>query len=233
MPEDDGGLGLDQSVDAKKALIDFQGLYEKILNIPTSGRNQYQDWLAGRWREAAANWGFNTSGDLNRTARMNEAGTHQLVTPTMVYNAETGEEEEKYERQWDTDPAVTGEGFSDYLFRLKNSRDLFGGTTGTGGARTTGNRFNQISGMGGEDQRSVLDRIAAKTGLSNEELNKEAFLNSQEGRFGYSGSRVMANEMFNPAERRQFSNAQLEPDADPNASFLNTRLAALRSRYGF
>ena len=87
--------------------------------------------------------------------------------------------------------------------------------------------------MGGNDQRTVLDDIARRTGVSNEALNREAFLNSQEGRFGYRGSRVMADNMFNPAERRQFSNAQLEPDADPNASFLNTRLDALRSRYGF
>ena len=231
MPEDVSGL--DFSADAKKALIDFQGLYEKIMGIPASGRNAYQDWLAGRWQEAAANWGFNTSPDLNRTPKMSKDGRGQLATPTEVYNPVTCETEIVNEKQWETDPAVTGEGFSDYLFRLKNSRDLFGGTTGADGARTTGNRFNQISSMGGNDQRTVLDDIARRTGISNEALNREAFLNSQEGRFGYRGSRVMADNMFNPAERRQFSNAQLEPDADPNASFLNTRLDALRARYGF
>jgi len=233
MAREDDKMGYDESVDAKKALVDFQGLYEKIMNIPASGRNQYQDWLAGRWREAVANWGFNTSGDLNRTPRMAPGGVAQKTTPTKVYNPETGEDDEINELLWDTDPDVTGEEFDKYLFRLKNSRDLFGGTTDKGGVRTTGNRFDQIASRPGEDQRAVLDRIALKTKLSNEELNREAFLNSQEGRFGYRGSRVMAGEMFDPAARRQFANSQLEEGADMNASFLNTRLKSLRDRYGF
>ena len=233
MAREDDKMGYDESVDAKKALVDFQGLYEKIMNIPAAGRNQYQDWLAGRWREAVANWGFNTSGDLNRTARMAPGGVAQMTTPTTVYNPKTGKDEDSYDLQWDTDDTVTGEEFEDYLFRLKNSRDLFGGTTDKDGARTTGNRFDQIAGKGGLDQRAVLDRIALKTKLSNEELNREAFLDSQEGRFGYRGSRVMAGEMFDPAARRQFANAQLEEGADMNASFLNTRLKSLRDRYGF
>ena len=234
MPQQVPGVaGLDFSPDAKKALVNFQGLYEKIMGIPASGRNAYQEWLAGRWQEAAANWGFNTSADLNRTARMSADGRGQLMTPTEVYNPETGKTETVNVLQWTTDPAVTGEGFEEYLLRLRNSRDLFGGTTGADGRRTTGNRFDQLAGMGGNDQRSTLDDIRARTGLSNEALSREAFLNSQEGRFGYWGSRAMAENMFNPAERRQFDNAQLEPTADPNASFLNSRLDALRARYGF
>ena len=110
--------GLDFSPDAKKALINFQGLYEKIMGIPASGRNAYQEWLAGRWQEAAANWGFNTSADLNRTARMSADGRGQLATPTEVYNPETGKTETVNVLQWTTDPAVTGEGFEEYLLRL-------------------------------------------------------------------------------------------------------------------
>jgi hypothetical protein len=130
------------------------------------------------------------------------------------------------------DPRLA-ESFEDYLNRLKGSRDLFGGSTDAAGARTTGRRLEQLQAMGGEEQRAALEAITGKTGLGYDALSREAFLNAQEGRFGRRGAQVIAEQAFNPWARGRFQNLTLEPDWDPNQSFLNERLDALRSRYGF
>ena len=228
-------LNLDTTLaeDAKKDLTNFQALFARVMNIPDEGRNMYQNWLASRWQEALANWGFSSEAKLNQGE--------------LVMDPLTGDQ------MWDpaapdvpgSEPTMrrsvaksVGEEFEDYLNRLKGSRDLFGGSTDAEtGARTTGRRLDQLSAMTGKDQRAVFDAIGAKTGLGYDALEREAFLNANEARFGRRGSQVIAQQMFNPMARGRFDNRQLQAEAlalqDPNASFLNERLDALRKRYGF
>ena len=214
---------LDYSEDAKKDLTNFEALFAKVMDIPDAGRNLYQNWLAGRWKEALANWGFSSEGLLNKQVpKLNEQGQE-------MWEAVEGSEARKVMTE---DPRLA-ESFEDYLNRLKGSRDLFGGSTDAAGARTTGRRLEQLQAMGGEEQRAALEAITGKTGLGYDALSREAFLNAQEGRFGRRGAQVIAEQAFNPWARGRFQNLTLEPDWDPNQSFLNERLDALRSRYGF
>ena len=214
---------LDYSDDAKKDLINFEALFAKVMDIPDAGRNLYQNWLATRWKEALANWGFSSEGLLNKQVpKLNEQGQE-------MWEAVEGSEARKVMTE---DPRLA-ESFEDYLNRLKGSRDLFGGSTDAAGARTTGRRLEQLQAMGGEEQRAALEAITGKTGLGYDALSREAFLNAQEGRFGRRGAQVIAEQAFNPWARGRFQNLQLEPEADPNLSFLNERLDALRLKYGF
>ena len=215
---------LDYSEDAKKDLTNFEALFAKVMDIPDAGRNLYQNWLATRWKEALANWGFSSEGLLNKQVpKLNEQGQE-------MWEAVEGSEARKVMTE---DPRLA-ESFEDYLNRLKGSRDLFGGSTDLEtGARTTGRRLEQLQAMGGEEQRTALEAITGKTGLGYDALSKEAFLNANEARFGRRGAQVIAEQAFNPWARGRFQNLTLEPDWDPNQSFLNERLDALRSRYGF
>jgi len=223
MPHEAGHVYDYGSNDAQLEGKNFQALYEKVLNIPQAGRNLYGDWLAGKWKEAALNWGMSSNADLNRTAVMDETGLKQL----MVEN-EAGE----LVPEWKFGKNV-GEEFEAYLNRLKNTNQLFG--EGTADGEPIGvNRLNQLNQMGGIGQRAVLDDLGAKTGFGAGDFTNEAFLNQAQKRFGRRGAQVQANRMFSPEAARAFSispTGQLSPDQ--NESFLNQRLAALRDRYGF
>lgn len=222
MPEPDYSV----SSEAKQDLTNFEALFAKVMDIPDAGRNLYQNWLASRWKEALANWGFSSEALLNDPIvktnaageEMWEAGPGENDTPVKVMTA---------------DPRVA-EDFETYVTRLKDSRDLFGGSTDKAGrTRTTGRRLEQLQGLGGTDQRAALEAIAAKTGINQDYLSREAFLNAQEGRFGRRGARVIADRAFNPMALGRFQNLTLEPEFDPNRSFLNERLDSLRAKYGF
>ena len=45
----------------------FQALYERAMGLGYKGRNLYNNWLAGRWQEAVANWGLSKVPEFNRS----------------------------------------------------------------------------------------------------------------------------------------------------------------------
>jgi hypothetical protein len=207
------GETFDRSTNALADVGNFQAIYERVMGIPEAGRNLYNNWLASRWKEAAANWALETSADLNIT--MDADGNPVGVG------------------------ANVGESFEDYMNRLKDSEELFG-AVGDGGGTVGGGvqgRLNQIKGYGGQAQNTIIDNLSdmlSNAGLSGTDAVNEAFLNAMQGRFGRRGGAAITNSALSPARYRAFA---IAPDGalDPtnNESFLNQRLAALRTKYGF
>lgn len=120
---------VDRSAEATADLASFEAIYNKIMNIPNAGRDIYDNWLAQRWREAAANWALSSNAELNRTAVLGDDG-QQLFDMVDIIDQETGKatgEKEKVLR-WALGENV-GESFEDYMNRLKNSTELFGATS--------------------------------------------------------------------------------------------------------
>jgi len=215
----------------------FQALYERAMGLGYKGRNLYNNWLAGRWQEAVANWGLSKVPEFNRSQTDQEVAIRE------------------------------DEDFESYVNRLKGSEELFGGsregiggpeyamsTGGIAGPSTTGAgyRLDQINQLGGIDQRRIENwlntDILAGSGVSGSQAMREAFLNQQQSRFGRRGGRAATDWAFDPAAYRQYGispTGALAPDVfttddqgnviqTPNqSSFLNQRLAALRARYGF
>ena len=245
----------------------FEAIFNNVMNIPTAGRDVYTNWLANRWREAASNWALSSSDQLNRVAVMdNDAGSptfgQQKFTEEPVLDAEgkpTGEMKKKL--TWDLGERV-GESFEEYMTRLKDSTELFGGTSQGQDRRPAGYaagafggmndpigtavhpegrgnanfRLNQLSGMGGNEQRGVfesLSKLLSGSGISGSQVGNEAFLNASENRFGRRGAAAVRDRIFNRNEALEYDRARLAGDYGQNDSFLNTRLSELRQRYGF
>jgi hypothetical protein len=195
----------------------FQALYEKAMGLPTAGRNLYQSWLGGRWKEAARNWALSSDPSLNVV--MPEGGDASTATAGEFVNEE----------------------FEDYLARIRASEDpnaMFGGQGLAGGRTSAQFRLNQLQGMEGVEQRALIESLSdrlAGTGVTGRGVINEAFLNAMQARFGRRGGRtITSGSVGSPELARQFEispTGALDPTGDE--SFLNQRLADLRTRYGF
>ena len=256
----------ERSAQATEDTGSFEAIFNNVMNIPTAGRDVYTNWLANRWREAASNWALSSSDQLNRVAVMDNDPSsptygQQKFTEEAVLDAEgNATDEMKKNLTWDLGERV-GESFEEYMTRLKDSTELFGGTSqgnnrmpvgyaGYGNGMTDpvgtavdpagrGNanfRLNQLSGMGGDEQRGVfesLSRLLSGSGISGSQVGNEAFLNASENRFGRRGAAAVGDRIFNRNEALEYDRARLAGDYGQNDSFLNTRLSELRQRYGF
>ena len=218
--------------DALKDIGGFQALFEKVMQIPEAGRNLYQQWLAGRWKEAAANWAMSSNPELNMVPVQTESGG-------FVYDMIPDDEGINRDVQRMATGKFVGEEFEDYLNRLRGSKELFGGAAPNAifAQKDRSRRLNQLQERGGVEQRALLDQMASLlggTGISGQDIANEAFLNAAESRFGRRGARATAASTFSPAAARAF---QISPlgglDPTGEASFLNQRIQSLRNRYGF
>lgn len=241
----------ERSAQATEDTGSFEAIFNNVMNIPSAGRDVYTNWLANRWREAASNWALSSSDQLNRKAVIDPATGVQVV----VENA-AGEKVP----QWELGDKV-GESFEEYMTRLKDSTELFGGSSqgndrmpagyhgyGNGRVDPIGTaidpagrinanfRLNQLASMGGDAQRGVLEslgRLLSGSGITGQQVANEAFLNASENRFGRRGAVAVSDRLFNRNEALEYDRARLAGEYGQNDSFLNTRLSQLRQRYGF
>ncbi len=251
-PEELRALAADER--AQQATEDdgsFEAIYNNVMNIPSAGRDVYTNWLANKWREAASNWALSSSDQLNRKA---------VIDPATGLQVRVKNEAGEMVPEWALGDKV-GESFEEYMTRLKDSTELFGGSSQGNdrmpvGYRGYGNgmtdpigtaidpagrinanfRLNQLTGMGGDEQRGVLEslgRLLSGSGITGSQVANEAFLNASENRFGRRGAAAVSDRLFNRNEGLEYDRARLAGEYGQNDSFLNTRLSQLRQRYGF
>ena len=220
--------------DLQEAMVSpdlFQGIYEQVLGIPTAGRSRYSNWLADRWQDAVQQWAIATSPELRRDFDR--------------VNMQAGLEGQTEGRLMDGVRYAQDLSFRDWLNQVKGTTAMFGPSSQFRGGtdsitdiaeRTPAARLNEL--MAGIQEKK--GDVAA--GLFNYATRRNL-----QNRFGQMAGAGMFRQAMSPEALRQYQVEQaqlqdrfqmdralpgygtvIEPD-----TFLQSRIANLRSRYGF
>ena len=205
----------------------FQGIYEQVLGIPTAGRGQYSRWLGGRWRDAVQQWALATTPELRKDYDINEQVPEEIGQTLGRFG----------------DP--TNLSFRDWLNQVKGTQAMFGSAAQFGGGPKS--IQERIGGADPERLRALVEAIGEDKGDVAAGLFGYATRRNLQNRFGrLAGGGMFRRAMSEPAQRQyQVQQAmaqdrfQMDPDLpeygtviEPD-TFLQSRLANLRARYGF
>ena len=198
----------------------FQGIYEQVLGIPTAGRGQYSRWLGNRWQDAVQQWALATTPELRQDYNVNEQIPGEGTTLGRF-----------------GDP--TNLSFRDWLNQVKGTEAMFGSTARFGGG--PGSIQARIGAFDPERLRALVTSIGEDKGSVAAGLFDYATRRNLQNRFGRLAGAGMFRRAMSPEAQRQYQVEQamaqdrfddfgqvIEPD-----TFLQSRLANLRARYGF
>ena len=199
----------------------FQGIYEQVLGIPTAGRGQYSRWLGNRWQDAVQQWALATTPELRQDYNVNDQIPSEAGTTLGRFG----------------DP--TSLSFRDWLNQVKGTEAMFGSTARFGGG--PGSIQDRIGEFDPERLSALVEDIGTTKGSVAAGLFDYATRRNLQNRFGrLAGAGMFRRAMSEPAQRQyQVQQAMAQDRFDDSGqviepdTFLQSRLANLRARYGF